>query len=442
MRTFQVAVIGGGAAGVLTVTALLGTPVRDVALIDPVPGRGLAYGPAEPWHLLNSPARAMSAHHGDPAHFLEWCQATDPSVGPGDYVSRRTYGEYLSETLGVEQAAALGRLTLVRDRAVGVRPHRDGGMLVRTDTGELRADHVVLAVGQGPARRLGVAASVEGDSRYLADPWAPGGLDALPRDAPVLLLGSGLTAIDVLLSLAERGASGPVTAVSRHGLLPREHTRGAAEAVGAVTAPEPSPSLAALARRVRKLAASVADWRAAVDLVRPHVDEYWRGLSDAGRDRFTRHLARYWEIHRHRMAPSVAEKVARMREDGRFAVRSGGVDAIEPAEDGLAVTIGGRTGLFGAVVNCTGRDRLTRTGDPLLTGLLADGLALPGPGGHGLHVDAAGAVRDASGRANPALWTVGPPRYGYLWETTAVPEIRAQAAVLAERLGAGAALGV
>ncbi|GLZ81994.1 pyridine nucleotide-disulfide oxidoreductase [Actinorhabdospora filicis] len=442
MRTFQVAVIGGGAAGVLTVTALLGTPVHEVALVDPEPGRGLAYGPAEPWHLLNSPARAMSAYQGDPAHFLEWCQATDPSAGPGDFMSRRTYGEYLAETLGVEETAALGRLTLVRDRAVRVLPHQDGGMVVHTRTGELRADHVVLAVGQGPARRLKLAEAVEGDPRYLADPWAPGGLDALPHRAPVLLLGTGLTAVDVLLSLTERGAEGPVTAVSRHGLLPREHSRGAAEAVGAVTAPEPSKSLAELTRRVRRLAASVSDWRAAVDLLRPRVDEYWRGLSDAGRDRFARHLARHWEVHRHRMAPSVAEKVARLREKDRFTVRSGGVDAIEPTPEGLAVTIGGRNEIYGAVVNCTGRDRLTRSDDPLMTGLLADGLALPGPGGHGLHVNPEGAVRDASGRPNPALWTVGPPRYGYLWETTAVPEIRLQASVLAERLATGAPLGV
>ncbi|MEV0649761.1 FAD/NAD(P)-binding protein [Phytomonospora sp. NPDC050363] len=442
MRTVQVAVIGGGAGGVLTVAALLGTPVHEVVLIDPEPGRGLAYGPAEPYHLLNSPARSMSAYEGEPTHFLEWCRGIEASAGPGDFMSRARYGDYLSETLGVEEAASLGRLTLLRDRAVSAVPHAEAGMVVTTAAGErVIASHVVLAVGQGRARRLAVMEPVRHDPRYVEDPWAPGALDGIGAGEPVLLIGTGLTAIDVAFGLAERGVAGPIVAVSRHGLLPREHTRGAAEAVGGLVAPEPTPSLAELTRRVRALADSVPDWRAVVDLMRPSVDRYWRGLSPDGRERFVRHLARYWEIHRHRMAPAVADRVERMRAAGSLRIESGAVESAEVAPDALSVRLNG-TRRFGAVVNCTGRDRLTASGDPLITRLLADGLAAPGPAGQGLDVAPDGAVLDAAGRPNSALWTVGPPRYGHLWETTAVPEIRLQARQLADRLVTGAPLGV
>ncbi|MBB6033089.1 FAD/NAD(P)-binding protein [Phytomonospora endophytica] len=445
MRTVQVAVIGGGAAGVLTVVALLGTPVHDVVLVDPSPGRGLAYGPAEACHLLNSPARAMSAYEDEPTHFLEWCQGTDPSSGPGDFISRARYGDYLAETLGVEEAAGLGRLSLLRERAVGVARHPGRGMVVTTASGErVHADHVVLALGQGRARRLSVMEAVRDDPRYIEDPWAPGAFDRVPSGEPVLLVGTGLTAIDVAFSLSERGVAGPLVAVSRHGLLPREHTRGAAEAVRGLAAPEPTASLAGLTRRVRALAASVPDWRAVVDLMRPSVDAYWRGLGPDGRERFVRHLARYWEIHRHRMAPAVAERVARLRATGALRIEAAAIVSVSPAPDALSVRLGGgeTPRRFGAIVNCTGRDRLTVTGDPLVNGLLADGLAAPGPGGNGLGVALDGAVLDAAGHPNPALWTLGPPRFGHLWETTAVPEIRYQAKVLADHLVTGAPLGV
>lgn len=442
MRTVQVAVIGGGAAGVLTAVALLGAPVHDVVLVDPSPGRGLAYGPAEPYHLLNSPARAMSAYEGEPTHFLEWCQGIDPAGGPGDFMSRASYGDYLSETLGVEEATSLGRLTLLRSRATGIARHPGRGMVVTTASGErVHADHVVLALGQGRARRLSVMEPVRDDPRYIEDPWAPGAFDRVPSGEPVLLVGTGLTAIDAAFSLAERGVADPLVAVSRHGLLPRAHTRGAAEAVRGLAAPEPTASLAELTRRVRTLAASVSDWRAVVDLMRPSVDRYWRALGDSGRERFVRHLARYWEIHRHRMAPAVAERVERMRESGALRIEAGSVRSVAVAPDALSVRLNGSR-RFGAIVNCTGRDRLTATSDPLITGLLADGLAAPGPSGNGFDVAPDGAVLDATGHPHSALWTVGPPRYGHLWETTAVPEIRYQATVLADHLVTGASLGV
>jgi uncharacterized NAD(P)/FAD-binding protein YdhS len=40
-----------------------------------------------------------------------------------------------------------------------------------------------------------------------------------------------------------------------------------------------------------------------VDGVRSMVNSLWNGLSLEDRRRFLRHLGRYWEVHRHRMAP-------------------------------------------------------------------------------------------------------------------------------------------
>jgi uncharacterized NAD(P)/FAD-binding protein YdhS len=209
----------------------------------------------------------------------------------------------------------------------------------------------------------------------------------------------------------------------------------------------PSAALSDLVRAVRRLADGSPDWRTAVDSLRPHLDTLWLNLSPDARDRFVRHVARVWEVHRHRLAPPVAARLDELRACGALTVRAGRIDRVHPV-DGVPP---GRAGLavagrfadgeplprrFAAVVNCTGPGRLTLAGDPLVDGLVADGLARPGPLGLGLDTAADGALRDRHGRPSARLWTLGPPRRGSFWETTAVAEIRAQAHALAALIAA------
>jgi uncharacterized NAD(P)/FAD-binding protein YdhS len=111
------------------------------------------------------------------------------------------------------------------------------------------------------------------------------------------------------------------------------------------------------------------------------------------------------------------------------------VDDARPAGDRLAVRLGGEERTFDAVVNATGPAWDCRLADSaLLRGLLDRGQAAPGPAGLGLATAADGALVDAGGRASERLFTLGALRRGELWETIAVPELRTQAAALAERL--------
>ncbi|WP_051366557.1 FAD/NAD(P)-binding protein [Hamadaea tsunoensis] len=390
-----VAVIGGGLSGVLVTRELLTTPGRSVVLVDPSarPGRGLAYGAAEPWHLLNSPVKAMSADPDRPDAFLAWCRAQDPRVGPDDFVSRAWYGEYLSEVLrGLDGS----RLAVHRGRVSRIFEGSEKLTVLLGDGVVIPADQVVLAVGNGRSalmRRPGVV-----------DPWAPGALAALPP-GPVLLVGTGLTAVDVVLTLARLGRR-EIVALSRHGLLPQAHRTPAP--------PIPSRPVGGLTQLVRAIRRSAsADWRPVLDGLRPHWDELWRGLTPAEQDRFLRHLARYWEVHRHRMAPPVAAEIDRLRADGVLTIRKGTYSDEIAAE-------------YAAVVDCTGPGRLTDS-DPLVRVLVAEGLARSGPHGLGLDVTPEGRLVGRGGRTEPAMWTLGPARRGVLWETTAAPEIRAQA---------------
>ncbi|WP_155374402.1 FAD/NAD(P)-binding protein [Catellatospora vulcania] len=444
-------VVGGGCSGVLATRELLRTGWH-VVMVDPGarPGRGLAYSTAAPWHLLNSPAAAMSADPDQPEDFLRWCRQRDPRTGPADFVPRSWYGDYLTEVLRAADETAQGRLTVQRGRVARIfEPSGGGGPLtvLLTDDVVIPADRVVLALGHpapsAPAR-LDAAAARSG--AYVADPWRAGALDGLP-EGPILLIGTGLTAVDVALTLADAGRH-DLLAVSRHGLFPQPHRRpgtaAAASAQAATVAALPellaAGSVAGVLRSLRRLAADTGDWRAVLDALRPHWDALWQSLPEPGQHRFLRHLARYWEVHRHRMAPAVADSITALRESGSLRVRAAELCGIEAADEGVRVVLRERHGgaitapTFAAVVNCTGPGRLVES-DPLVRALVAEGMARPGPYRLGLDTDAHGALLRRDGSAHPALWTLGPTRRGVLWETTAAPEIRTQARGLAVALG-------
>ena len=266
---------------------------------------------------------------------------------------------------------------------------------------------------------------------------------ALSRVEPhhsVLLIGTGLTMVDTALTLAERNHEGRIHALSRHGKLPHVHQPGvAASPRDALSAPGSMRSLVKTLRR--EASDGSADWRGVVDGLRPTTASLWRGLSESERRRFLRHLRAYWDVHRHRMAPAVDETLQSLRRSGTLRLHAGRLRGFELMdEQWVEVRARPRGVIFDAtfrvqhVINCTGPDVSLGRGHPLLRNLLESGLGRTDALGLGLDTDAEGALLDAEGRVSGALFTLGSLRRGELWESTALPEIRAQASVLARSL--------
>jgi uncharacterized NAD(P)/FAD-binding protein YdhS len=245
-----------------------------------------------------------------------------------------------------------------------------------------------------------------------------------------------LTAGDVARTLTAAGdRDAPITAVSRRGQLPLTHTELAAPP--AAPALDDCNTLRDVVRAVRAEAARAGDWRAVVDGLRPYLDELWVAFTPDEQDAFLRHLARPWECHRHRMAPSVGARVAGLRAEGRLEVRAGGIRSMTaPPAGGLLVELEAGVQWFGAVINCAGPGRLPAAAGSFVGRLLDDGVARVGPHGLGLDIDGQGRLVGADGQAREGLWLIGPLRRGARWETTAVPEIRAQARLLARSMAA------
>jgi uncharacterized NAD(P)/FAD-binding protein YdhS len=450
VRGWDIAIVGGGASGTLLAANLLKqarAPLR-VLLIEKSgrAGRGLAYSTESPRHLLNVPAGRMSAFPEDAEHFLRWARHVVPGTGPGDFVQRRLYGRYLEEVLleAVEAAAPGVELEVVAGEVVGLTEER-GGVRLELASGERReARRAVLALGNAPSADLPVPdGGLYASPRYRRSPWVGGGLRHIASEDSVLVVGTGLTMVDAVLSLAEQGHRGPIHALSRHGLLPHVHRPCTPLRREASTdeAPGLRGLLRELRRDVRHAQAQGRDWRDVVDGLRPVTVALWQGLSEPERRRFLRHLRAFWDVHRHRMAPAVGDILQQLQAAGVLRVHAARVRNFQLSDEGQVLARVrprgfSREATFRVqhVINCTGPDACIGRGHPLLRGLLESGLVRADALGLGLDTDAEGALLDAEGRASGLFFTLGPLRRGELWETTAIPEIRAQALSLSRRL--------
>ena len=432
VRSAPVAIIGGGFSGTMLAAQLARRGIESL-LVDGSGriGRGTAYSTAQPAHLLNIPAERMSAWPEDLSDFAKFVEARGASGK--DYVERRLYGAYLTDIL--ERAVAGGHVRIAEAEATEAKRAGETWHVALADGTRVEAGSLVLAIGN---QQPGVPRLFEfAGNRFVADPWAPSSAEAVAELArgggDVLVLGTGLTMVDLALSLDAAGHRGRIVAMSRRGLLPRSHVYSDAQRPEAALEEVPLGNLRVLARWLRDRGAKEG-WRSAVDSLRPHSHRIWASLDLSEQRRFVRHARAWWDVHRHRIAAPVAGTIAAMIGDGRLEVMAARVVAVDVDGDGLEVRYrrrgSDRTGEMraGFVVNCTGPlHAMSDSRNPLLRSLIDSGAARPDQLDIGLAVD-----EKARAIGSDRLWALGALTKARYWEIIAVPDIREQVAAVAQ----------
>jgi uncharacterized NAD(P)/FAD-binding protein YdhS len=447
-----IAIVGAGFSGTATAVQLLrhATLPLEVLLIERAPrqfARGVAYSSFDPRHVLNVPAERMGATPAAPRAFADWLEQRGlaPASGAtGWYAPRQLFGQYLEHELAAAELAARPgvRLTRVIDEAVDLTVEGSGATL-ELRRGPSRADAVVLALGNFPPPHPRVEDPVGYDSpRYFNRAWEPGAVDGIHSDDAVLLIGTGLSSIDLLVSLRRDGHRGPITALSRRGRWPVPHQADAPWRDW-LAGQQPASVRALIHLAHVELAAAREQgvhWAAVINAMRPHLQRVWQGLPVIERQRFLRHGRALWEVARHRMPQASATLIADLTAAGQLETLRGRLQAVRDLGDALEVRVrqpgGALRGLRVArVINCTGAEsNYKKLQDPFVRNLMKHGLVRADALHLGLDATPEGALLDSHGVAHAALHTLGPVMKGTLWETTAVGEIRAQAAALAQRL--------
>ncbi len=393
----------------------------------------------------------MSAYPDQPMHFVDWLQRISLQLPDkeldrqihdtpsGTFVSRDLYGRYLTsllrDTLGEDHGAL--RLRIIPDEVVDLEPAGQGYRLRLAGGRRHAVAGAVLAAGH-------LLQAESGRGAYIANPWSAAVTHDLDPNRPVVILGTGLSMVDLTIQLWASGIPGPVIALSRRGLLPHSHV---------LAASWPRPDLSwteerSLAHLLRRLRAEVAraqaqrlTWQSVVDSLRPITTQVWQSLPPAEQRRFLRHARPWWDVHRHRMAPPIAQQITGLVRQGYLQARAGHLTGIEA--DGQRVWIryhprgGGEPVSLEAqrVIDARGATPVGEAQDPLATRLIERGLVRVDRHQLGLDVTPALQAINRSGAVTPGLWALGPLVRGVFWECTAVPDIRVQAVQLAERLG-------
>lgn len=441
----RVIIIGGGASGTLLACHLLREPLPDlrVTLIEPRDelGPGIAFSSPSSNHLLNVAAANMGAFADEPRHFWHWLVRNGMLPASGDaepffFAPRALYGTYLRSLIEPHLTGddRPGRLSIVKGTCVDVA-ERPSGVEVRLEDGTSVLGHVaVLATGHEEPRQDGCHVS----------PWVSPSVAGVDPDATVLILGTGLTMVDYVLSLLDVQHRGPIVAMSRRGLLPQAHRRVKPLIIDAADVPfgtDVSYFMHWLRETIAWAQERGDDWRSVIDGVRPHTQRIWQSFSESSKRRFLTHARAWWDVHRHRMPAEVDARIKAALATDRVQLIAAKVVATEPRGDGARVRYRRRGARqeevldVDHIVSCTGIvTNPSETKNPLLRALFASGRARVDPLCIGLDVTTDGALIDRDGHPSSRLFAVGPVTRAAFWEIVAVPDIRTQCARLARRI--------
>lgn len=458
MTTLQperIVIIGGGFSGVMTAVNLarLARQPLELTLINQGPSlaRGVAYGTRRREHLLNVAARNMSAFPDQADHFLQWLRTRSEYDPVPDhelrerFIPRMIYGDYLR---GLQQQHLLSplesvsvRTTFIEGEAVDVQLPGAGAVVLLADGGRVAADCVVLATGNEPPSGLPGSAELREHPAWIGNPWQPWESRLPAEGGTILLLGTGLTTVDVVITLRTLGWQGVIHAVSRNGWLPHSHFRGIEypdfPPVGVDLAELGLKQLLALMEQhCARLRALGADPAIIVDKLRPHTQRIWQGLTREERLEFARHHAARWNVLRHRIAPEIHAQLVTAQLTGQLQIHAASIECVRADDRQVRVHLsGGKTLAGDLVINATGPNtKFTRTGSGLLQNLLRAGSIAPDDLDMGVRVAADHAVINRAGQRSEVIFALGPLLRGTLWETIAVPELRGQARRTAEAL--------
>jgi uncharacterized NAD(P)/FAD-binding protein YdhS len=452
----HIAIVGAGFCGAMTALHLIKNskgPLQ-ITIIEPrpVPGRGMAYSTPSDGHLLNVPAAGMSAFADDMEHFQRWATERKPDTDARTFVPRKMFGDYISGMLKESMDKTPQHIVVAhkQESVLAINKNDIGGFVLELNGGEsLEADYVVLAlgnmIGKKPrwAQEAGQAAQ-----NYLHDPWQTGAIEAIKADEDVLIIGTGLTAVDKLIEFDLQKHRGTIYATSRHGLWPRAHVHRLVGVKDPATVPGGNVAAAIKSLREQigksdKVREDADAWRVIFDGLRADTQKWWQTLDKPERKRFLRHVRTYYDVHRHRMAPQIAAVVERMEQSGLVKTSAARVASVIPNGAGkFEVVLAPRHGqgkqtniIVDRIINCMGpQANIEAIENPLLRTLVAGGLVGLNDLASGIAVTAQGQVLSPQGEPEPGLYAIGPLLISKLLESVAVPELRGQAANLAKLL--------
>jgi uncharacterized NAD(P)/FAD-binding protein YdhS len=440
-----IVIIGGGFSGLAVAIQLMKRTelgATSIIIVEPRAevGRGLAYSAPSDQVKLNVPFSAMGALPDVPEDFQRWLEIHHPDALGERFASRNHYGAYLNDLFeGLLKSPGDVVVKRVKAEAIdlSLEERRARFRVVLSTDESIECDACVLAVGNLNRSLLNGIST----DQITRSPYSQESYKGISQAREIALIGSGLTAVDVVIEAEERGFKGSYTMLSRHARLPLPHDapsyapKVAIDSRLSVASELCSRSLRSLCAWVRDEAEKLGSSQPVINAMRPHLQEVWQQMPAHDKKRFLRHLRSIWEVHRHRIPATHSELLTRLQSNNRLTLTRARISSVKAlnSQFELTYTTKNRTTSrnFDAVFMCAGPEGdLTKTDSALIQRLLERGIIKAGELGLGV----APSSSTLSPQAQKRLKVIGPIQREYLWEITAVRELRVEALKVAGEL--------
>ena len=432
----EVAIIGDGFAAAVLVTHLLRRGISSSAITvigAGVLGKGNAYSCNNPFFRLNVREDLPIIFADDPLHFSRWAQThiNDPEARTkaGYFYRRQDFGRYVSELVACE--AKSGQIKQIKARVLGLSGSESSWSLELDSHSAVSAKQVIIATGNPPPVwpcAVSNTSPVLSTSRLIENPWIGHGLDGIETQESIILLGGGLTALDVINSLVEHKHLGMIYIISPRSVLPPAQANWQRK-----VQPQWPQNLtpARFVRFMRNYLPSASttspEWQSAWEELRPNINTIWQQFSPSQKRSLFKRLGWLWNLYRFRASPQTICTYEKLRSKNQIQFVLGRAKEIRRSESKVkALLLNGIEVEGDRIINCTGVGY-----DPLLNRLIKDQLAIRDPLGHAVAVDENFRVLNLSCKRWNSLWMIGPGTMGSLGDVIAASTIAKQAEQLA-----------
>ncbi|MFN8576286.1 MAG: FAD/NAD(P)-binding protein [Candidatus Sericytochromatia bacterium] len=445
-----IAIIGAGFCGTITAVNLIkySTEPIKIFLIESRKefAKGVAYSTSNLLHLLNVRASGMSAFDDEPEHFLKWLKNNNDNplisnnINENDFISRSIYGLYLKSILDEYKSIAIDKnikLIEINDKAINVIKKEQNIVINFENNSEILVDKLLIATGNYKPRNINIKDNnfYENNS-YYQDPWGSNIFENYNELENILLIGSGLTMVDLVLSFYQRKHKGLIYVISPHGYLPQSHKEVSKYKNFLDENNLPTTALKAfkiIKNEIREAKKNNIDWRSVIDSIRPFNQRIWLNFSLYEKKSFMSHLRHRWGVLRHRMAPEIANIFDELINKHQIKVYAGKIHELVYRDNNINVLFTDKkskctnTLTVSKVINCTGPEAdILKIDDLLIKNLINNGIIKPDEMNLGIDSIIDGNIINKDNIIEENIYTIGTNLKGLLWESTAVPELRKQ----------------
>ncbi len=454
MERKTIAVIGGGFCGLATVLQLKKQlkDASDIILINAGSkvAKGIAYSTDSEKLVLNVPAGKMSLFPDQSDHFLNWLHLRQPyhnidkELLAKMFVARKEYGSYLESLYNELVSTTAGsNIKIIEDYADDIEIVGDRYLIKCRTQGNLNANFIVLATGNELPRNPKITEeSFYSSSNYFHNPWNEQAVTSINKDTDIFILGNGLTMVDTVLGLIENGCTETIYSLSPNGFNILPHRHGGVVYTKLVEEIEDNISLKTLFNLFHKHTKILRHFGLSaepiVDSIRPYSQKIWQNFDIDDKKKFLNRVRHLWGVARHRLPIHIYDFIQQLRIERRLVIMKGNLIAVNEINKDVFVTyFDGKKKeekpiKVSRVINCTGPSLdITQSDNPLISALVRKGMIRPDALHLGIDCNADGTVINTDQKNSQTLFTIGGSMRGLLWESTAVPELRVQAAALA-----------